>query len=273
MDGFQMQMKNIRKGFYGTNAFFSGSTERFEIRFKCKIKAGQNLISKMETDGNMKQTSPQFLQRIQTDRNSVDHNEEIALENIHRLKDVQLESQLKTLVGRERQLLHLILKHIYKKRIAASFMRHGPFLLLFEYLTKEMGYSSGAAQRRIEAARLMNQVPELALKIQKGDVNLSQIGIISQAVKLKESQMGKKLSAEVKREVIAEVAQKTTAQTQVLVAEKLDLPLQQPERKIMQKDQSCVISITLTPAQQMKLQRCRELLAAKLQQGTKLSPP
>jgi hypothetical protein len=100
-------------------------------------------------------------------------------------------------------------------------------------------------------------------------VNLSQIGVISQAVKFKESQTGKKLSAEIKREVIATVAQKTTAQTQVLVAEKLDIPLQQPERKTLQKDQSCVLSITLSPEQQMKLQRCRELLAAKMQQGKK----
>jgi hypothetical protein len=199
-----------------------------------QIKVGQNLISKMEKDGNMKQTSSQFLQRIQTDRNSVDHNEEIVLENIHRLKDVQLESQLKLLVGRERQLLHLILKHIQEADRRKLYAARA-FSSLFEYLTKEMGYSSGAAQRRIEAARLMNQVPELALKIQKGDVNLSQIGIISQAVKMKESQMGKKLSAEVKREVIAEIAQKTTAQTQMLVAEKLDLPLQQPERKSCKK--------------------------------------
>ncbi len=172
------------------------------------------------------------------------------------------------MVGRERQLLHLILKHIQevdRRRLYAA----RAYSSLFAYLTKAMGYSFAAAQRRIEAARLMNQVPELALQIQKGDVNLSQIGIISQAVKSKESLTGKKLSAEIKREVIANVAQKTTAQTQALVAEKLDLPLQQSERKIMQKDQSCVISITLTPEQQTKLQRCRELLAAKLQQGSK----
>ena len=185
------------------------------------------------------------------------------------MKDAELESQLKLLVGRERQLLHLILKHIQevdrRKLYAAR-----AFSSLFEYLTKSMGYSFAAAQRRIEAARMMNQVPELALQIQKGDVNLSQIGVISQAVKFKESQTGKKLSAEIKREVIATVAQKTTAQTQVLVAEKLDLPLQQPERKTMQKDQSCVLSITLSPEQQRKLQRCRELLAAKMQQGKKV---
>ena len=187
--------------------------------------------------------------------------------NILHLKDAELESQLKYLVGRERQLLHLILKHIQEVDRRKLYAR--TYSSLFEYLTKAMGYSFAAAQRRIDAARMMNHVPELALKIQQGDVNLSQIGIISQAVKLKESQTGKKLSAELKREVISEIEQKTTVQTQVLVAEKLDLPLQQPERKIMQKDQSCVISITLTPEQQMKLQRCRELLAAKLQQKNK----
>ena len=219
-----------------------------------------------EVELNMGLGSGLFNQKTSKTESELNHN--VWQKNIQHLKDADLESQLKYLVGRERQLLHLILKHIQevdrRKLYAAR-----AFSSLFEYLTKAMGYSFAAAQRRIEAARLMNQVPELALQIQKGDVNLSQIGVISQAVKFKESQTGKKLSVEIKREVIAQVAQKTTAQTQVLVAEKLDLPLQQAERKIMQKDQSCVLSLTLSLEQQVKLQRCRELLAAKMQQGKK----
>ena len=239
-----------------------------EVESKMKQDSDLNLHQKLIS--NTKINSRLNFKSTATSNSSPqsDFNNKIWQKNIHHLKDTELESQLKLLVGRERQLLHLILKHIQevdRRRLYAA----RAYSSLFAYLTKAMGYSFAAAQRRIEAARLMNQVPELALQIQKGDVNLSQIGIISQAVKSKESLMGKKLSAEIKREVIAKVAQKTSAQTQVLVAEKLDLPLQQPERKIMQKDQSCVISITLTPEQQTKLQRCRELLAAKLQQGSK----
>jgi hypothetical protein len=62
---------------------------------------------------------------------------------------------------------------------------------------------------------------------------------------------------------------RNAAETQVLVAQKLDLPIMQPEKKVLQKDQSCLLTITLSQQQQAKLQRCRELLAAKLQQNKK----
>jgi hypothetical protein len=241
-----------------------------EVRLNMGLDSDLNLNSYAKLFTNTKVNSKVNFQSAASSNlnDESDFNSKVWQKNIHHLKDAELESQLKLLVGRERQLLHLILKHIQevdrRKLYAAR-----AFSSLFEYLTKAMGYSFAAAQRRIEAARMMNQVPELALQIQKGDVNLSQIGVISQAVKFKESQTGKKISAEIKREVIAKVAKKTTAQTQVLVAEKLDLPLQQPERKTLQKDQSCILSITFTPEQQIKLQRCRELLAAKMQQGRK----
>ncbi len=189
-------------------------------------------------------------------------------QHLRYLRDEQLESELKQLMGRERHLLHLILKHIQevdrRKLYAAR-----AFSSLYEYLTKFMGYSSSAAQRRIQAARLLNHVPELSLEIQQGSVNLSQIGILTQAVKCKESQTGEKLPSSVKKEILFQIRQKSSSETQVLVAQKLDLPIIQPERKILQKDQSCLLTITLSKQQQSKLQRCRELLAAKLQQNKK----
>jgi hypothetical protein len=76
----------------------------------------------------------------------VDGNKQFLSKDILHLKDADLESQLKLLVGRERQLLHLILKHIQevdrRKLYAAR-----AFSSLFEYLTKAMGYSFAAAQR------------------------------------------------------------------------------------------------------------------------------
>ncbi len=189
-------------------------------------------------------------------------------ENIRYLKDEELESHLKLLIGRERKMLHLILIHIQevdrRKLYAAR-----AFSSLHDYLTKVFGYSSSAAQRRIQTARLMTQVPQLSEKIQNGDVNLSQIGVVMQAIKFKESQTGEKLSAQTKQEIVSEICSKTSEQTQVLVAQKLDIPLQQPEKKVFQKDESCVLTITLTPEQQKNLQRCKELLAAKLQQQNK----
>lgn len=50
---------------------------------------------------------------------------------------------------------------------------------LFEFLVKEIGYSPSSAQRRIDGARLLNQVSEISAKlvekIETGSLKLSQI--------------------------------------------------------------------------------------------------
>ena len=50
---------------------------------------------------------------------------------------------------------------------------------LFEFLTQAHGYSAGAAQRRISAARFLAEVPEVAPQIEEGKINLSQIALVS----------------------------------------------------------------------------------------------
>ena len=49
------------------------------------------------------------------------------------------------------------------------------FASLFDYLTKEFGYSPAAAMRRIQSARLVRELPEVLMQINSGQVNLSKI--------------------------------------------------------------------------------------------------
>ncbi|MBK7961713.1 MAG: hypothetical protein IPK04_11270 [Bdellovibrionales bacterium] len=46
---------------------------------------------------------------------------------------------------------------------------------MFDYLVKEIGYTPASAQRRIDAARMMQQVPELGNKIENGTLKLTQV--------------------------------------------------------------------------------------------------
>ena len=46
---------------------------------------------------------------------------------------------------------------------------------LFDYLTKCIGYSNGSAQRRIDAARLADDTPEVIDKLESGELNLAQV--------------------------------------------------------------------------------------------------
>lgn len=179
---------------------------------------------------------------------------------IHQLSNQELETQLLHFVRQERKLLHLIILHIRevdKRKLYLEKARPS----LYEYLVKDLGYSSSAAQRRIEAARLLKDIPVLADKIQAGSVNLSQIGELSRAIKQKEKEESLQVSSNVKQDLLLKIENKNTFETQRILSQELDLRLKPFEVKQVQKDESVHLQITLTKEQYAKLQECKDLAA------------
>ncbi len=179
---------------------------------------------------------------------------------IHKLSNQELESQLLQFVRQERKLIHIIILHIRevdKRKLYLERARPS----LFEYLVKDLGYSSSAAQRRIEASRLLKDVPSLADKIQSGLVNLSQIGELNRAIKQKEKEGASKVSSLTKHELLSKIENKNTFETQRILSQELGLTLKPFETKQVQKDESVHLQITLTKEQYAKLQECKDLAA------------
>jgi hypothetical protein len=188
--------------------------------------------------------------------------------NLSKLSNEIIVSRLNILIVRERKLLHLILLYLAEFEKRKLYLTLGRSTL-FEYLVKDVGYSGGSAQRRIETLRLMQQAPELAEKIESGAVNLTQVGLLSQAVKQKEEETKTKISAQEKSELLCQIENKTSAQTQKILCQELDIALKAPEKKQVQKDESVHHSVTFTKAQDEKLLRCQELLGHKLSRENK----
>ncbi|MGZ3843545.1 MAG: hypothetical protein ACXVCA_15740, partial [Bdellovibrio sp.] len=80
---------------------------------------------------------------------------------LSKISNSDLEFQLKNLVAKERKLLHFILEHIREVDVRKIYLERA-YSSLYEYLVKELGYSGSAAMRRLEAARLLKEVPTLA---------------------------------------------------------------------------------------------------------------
>src|SRR6185312_2664003 len=93
---------------------------------------------------------------------------------LQKLNDTELTEKIKSLAREERELTRTIIEHIAEIDRRKTFLAMA-YSSLYEYLIKEIGYSEGAAQRRIDAARLLERVPEVAAKIESGAINLSQI--------------------------------------------------------------------------------------------------
>ncbi len=87
--------------------------------------------------------------------------------NLKHLTDKSLLTDTKVLVGKEREFLTKILHHLKEidKRKLYSDLGYSS---LYEYCVRELGYSEGNAQRRIQTCRLLTEVPEIEEKIEMG---------------------------------------------------------------------------------------------------------
>ena len=103
-------------------------------------------------------------------------------EMIRILDDNCLLKETKILVSNEREITALILhclREIDRRRLYCDLGCSS----LFDFCVKQLGYSEGAAYRRIKAARLIAKVPEVEEKIKSGKLNLSQLAMIATQTK------------------------------------------------------------------------------------------
>ena len=100
---------------------------------------------------------------------------------LKKLSDENLDSNLKRLVVSEREILGEILLHIVEVQRRRLFLTFG-YSSLFNYLTQHIGYANGSAQRRIDAARLSFEVPEVIEKLELGEINLSQVSLMQKTL-------------------------------------------------------------------------------------------
>ena len=113
------------------------------------------------------------------------------------LSNQELLSRTKLLVQKERDIHIQVLRHLAEIDSRKLFFQKG-FSSLFDYAVRELGYSEGAAYRRIKAMKLCRDLPETANRLQSGRLSLSvasqlQIFFEKQNKKAKQ-EMKKKLS-------------------------------------------------------------------------------
>lgn len=96
----------------------------------------------------------------------------------------QLNQRMKSLAGQERELLCEIIQTIQEVHRRKAYLELG-YANLFSYLVEEVGYSEGSAHRRIEAARLVTEIPEALAEIKSGDLKLTQVSLLQKAAREK----------------------------------------------------------------------------------------
>lgn len=94
--------------------------------------------------------------------------------NLKHLTDKQLIKDTKQLAQEDRNITAKLLHHIKEIDCRKLYSDLG-YSSLFTYVVQELGFSEGAAGRRINAAKLLNSLPEIEKKIVNGDLTLSNV--------------------------------------------------------------------------------------------------
>ncbi len=117
--------------------------------------------------------------QYQSDRDSI--------KNIGLLTSSVLIENLKELVRTERKITAQIVAHIKEVERRRVYIDAG-YKNLLTFLLQELGYTRAAAQRRIDGARLCEDVPELHENLKSGELNLSQVSMLAQCVRQKKKE-------------------------------------------------------------------------------------
>lgn len=133
--------------------------------------------------------------------------------------DKLLLDHLATLRNRERSLCVAILLDLVRVERRKLHVSLG-YSSLFAFATRHLRYSESAAGRRVQAARLIRDHPEVIPLLRRGAVNLSTISLLSRVL----NPMNKKA-------LLARIAGKSQRQVEVIVAE------YQPPRRVRDRIQ------------------------------------
>jgi len=141
-----------------------------------------------------------------------------------------LDEKLKALVKTERKITHEILLLIQTLDLTKSYRELG-YASLFEYLTKEVGYSEGSAQRRISSARLLKEIPQIEEDLKTGELNLTQVCLAQMAFRQEEKKTTQKLNSKAKELVLSKLRNKSSYETKKILKEEcpsFEIPQSKP---------------------------------------------
>ena len=178
---------------------------------------------------------------------------------ISKIPKTTLVSNLKSLVASERKItaeILLYIREVDQRRLYFDYSCTS----LFDFLIREIGYSRASAQRRIDSARLLGEIPEMRTDLESGALNLSQVSLLAQCVRQKQKESpAVKINCEEKSEILSLIKNKDFEASQKIIAQELDIEVKIFEKKRIQQDESVRYELTLSKEENETLIKAREL--------------
>jgi 5-methylcytosine-specific restriction endonuclease McrA len=162
------------------------------------------------------------------------------------ITDQALIQQTTGLVRQERELLKQVLEHlreIDRRRLFASL----GYKSLFEFASKHLGYSEEAAYRRIQAMRVLQQLPEIEAKLENGEVQLTHLSLAQKFFRKEAQAQNQPVSKELKLELINKLAGTSVREAEKILIQESSCPQElRPERIKVVTPSHVEVRLTLT---------------------------
>ena len=178
--------------------------------------------------------------------------------NLKHLTDTCLLMDIKSLVGKEREITTKVLHHL-KEIDRRKLYSDIKYMSLFDYAVKELGYSESSAQRRIQAARMLHAVPEIETKIEQGLLTLSNI---NEAAKFFKEQDIRKPSE--KRDVLEKIQNLSRRACEKKLFEMSGKEVQTREETRRISKDSSKVTVILSDETLEKIQKLKDLMGKEL---------
>lgn len=177
--------------------------------------------------------------------------------NFQHLSNNYLANSFRDLVQKERQITAQVLACIAEIDRRKLYAEKG-YSSLFDFLVRDYGYSPGAAMRRVDGARLLRELPEVKEKMEAGTLTLSQANQIQRAAReMKKTE--RTLSTEEKQELILEIEHASQKETEKIIAEKLNLPVEPIQKETVHRDASVTLTVTFSAEQIEMLEQVQNM--------------
>jgi len=178
---------------------------------------------------------------------------------LKQLSAEDLLSRLQKLVQTERKITHAVLECINEIDLRKLHLARG-YASLFYFLTLSFGYTPASAQRRIDGARLLRQIPEVAGKLESGEINLSQVSLLQKSIRQFQATSSKKVTVSYKKELLDKIANQNFKASEVTLSKELNLPLPTQAQKTQHhKDESQSVTLHFTKEEMLILEQVKNL--------------
>jgi len=164
--------------------------------------------------------------------------------------------KLETLAKVERRISVKILRHLMEVERGRIHLDLG-YASLFVFLTKHLNYSDGSAYRRIEAMKILRDVPDLGNRITVGAISVTVAAEISRIVKIKKIK-----DVEVKRNLVEQFSWKNKREVEKEIAKIAPREAKLEKLREINPEES-TLELTINKELREKLERLKVLLSHK----------